>query len=353
MAVTFQRETRTIPIVFTSVSDPIGAGLVTSLARPGGNLTGVLQYETGIAGKWLAMLKEIAPGLARAALLCNPSTTAYDYWLQAARAAAHTLTVELVPTPVMSAADMEQAIASFAHVPNGALLLPPDATTIIHRDVIIALAARHRLPAVYALRVFVSAGGLMAYGTNQVEQFRQAASYVDRILRGAKPADFAPIGDRLGLEGNGGGGRSHGLWRKLCRALPSRGKSCTQDPAGNEPRGPSGRASDQVRAGAEPPDREDDRYRSAADAARPRRRGDRMIGRREFITLIGGAVTWPLAARAQNRDAARRIGVLGPSSADDADYQARHSAFLQELQKLGWTIGHNLQVDYRYGAGDA
>jgi len=190
IAVTFQRETRTIPIVFTSVSDPIGAGLVTSLARPGGNLTGVLQYEAGIAGKWLAMLKEIAPGLERAALLCNPSTTAYDYWLQAARTAAHALAVELVPTPVVSAADIEQAIASFAHVPNGGLLLPPDATTIIHRDVIIALAARHRVPAVYSLRVFVSAGGLMAYGTNQVEQFRQAASYVDRILRGAKPADL-------------------------------------------------------------------------------------------------------------------------------------------------------------------
>src|SRR5262245_16060552 len=104
--------------------------------------------------------------------------------------AAHALAVQLVPTPVVSAADMEQAIAGFAHVPNGALLLPPDSTTIIHRDVIIALAGRHRLPAVYALRVFVSAGGLMAYGTNQVEQFRQAASYVDRILRGAKPEDL-------------------------------------------------------------------------------------------------------------------------------------------------------------------
>jgi putative tryptophan/tyrosine transport system substrate-binding protein len=185
-----QRQTSTVPIVFVQVSDSVGSGFVAGLARPGGNLTGVLQYEAGIAGKWLSMLKEIAPALARAALLCNPSTTAYDYWLRAARTAAHTLAVELVPAPVVSAADMEQAIAGFAQVPNGALLLPPDATTIIHRDVIIALAARHRLPAVYALRVFVSAGGLMAYGTNQVEQFRQAASYVDRILRGAKPADL-------------------------------------------------------------------------------------------------------------------------------------------------------------------
>jgi putative ABC transport system substrate-binding protein len=190
IATAFRRETRTIPIVFSSVSDPIGAGLVASLARPGGNLTGVLQYEAGIAGKWLAMLKEIAPQLERAALIGNRSTTAFDYWLEAATTAAPTLALELVSRNVASAADIEQAIAGFARKPNGALLLPPDATTIIHRNLIIALAARHRLPAVYALRVFVAAGGLMAYGTNQVEQFRQAASYVDRILRGAKPADL-------------------------------------------------------------------------------------------------------------------------------------------------------------------
>jgi putative ABC transport system substrate-binding protein len=190
VVIAFQRETRTIPIVFASVSDPIGAGLVASLARPGGNLTGVLQYEAGIAGKWLAMLKEIAPRLERAALLGHPRTTAFEYWLQAAQAAAPTLAIELVPSRIESTADIEQAIAEFSRVPNGALLVPPDATTIINRDVIIALAARHRLPAVYSLRVFVAAGGLMSYGTDQVEQFRQAAAFVDRILRGAKPADL-------------------------------------------------------------------------------------------------------------------------------------------------------------------
>jgi putative ABC transport system substrate-binding protein len=191
-----QRESRTIPIVFVSVSDPIGAGLVASLARPGGNATGLLQYEAGIIGKWMAMLKEIAPNLNRAALVGNPGTTAFDYFLRASEAAAQSLAMELVPTRVKTAADIEHEIAAFARVPNGGLLLPPDSTTIVNRDLIIALAARHHLPSVYPVGVFVEAGGLMSYGTDQVEIFRQAASYVDRILRGARPADLpvqAPI----------------------------------------------------------------------------------------------------------------------------------------------------------------
>jgi putative ABC transport system substrate-binding protein len=185
-----QRESRAIPIVFVTVSDPIGSGFVASLARPGGNLTGLLQYEASITGKWLAMLKEIAPRLVRAAFVTNPKSTAYDYFLRAAKAAAPSLKIELVPSPIGTAADIERAIESLARVPNGGLVLPPDSTTITHRDLIIALAARHRLPAVYSVRVFVAAGGLMSYGTDQVEMFRQAASYVDRILRGAKPVDL-------------------------------------------------------------------------------------------------------------------------------------------------------------------
>src|SRR6266542_3025931 len=125
VAAAFQRESRTIPIVFMSASDPIGSGLVASLARPGGNLTGLLQYEEGITGKWLAMLKEIAPRLARAALVANPKTTAYDYFLRAAEAAAPSLTIELVPHPVETAADIERAIESVARAPNSGLLLPP------------------------------------------------------------------------------------------------------------------------------------------------------------------------------------------------------------------------------------
>jgi putative tryptophan/tyrosine transport system substrate-binding protein len=185
-----QRQTQIIPIVFLGVSDPIGSGFVAGLARPGGNLTGLMLYEAGIAGKWLAMLKEIAPGLERAALVANPKTTAYDYFVRNAKVAAASLGIELVPTPIASAAEIERSIESFAGMPNGGLLLPSDGTTIVHRDLVIALAARHNLPAVYALRFFVTAGGLMSYGTDFGEAFQQAASLVDRILRGAKPIDL-------------------------------------------------------------------------------------------------------------------------------------------------------------------
>ncbi len=190
IAAALQRETRSIPIVFVSVSDPIGAGFVANLARPGGNLTGLMQYEAGITGKWLAMLKEISPSLSRAALLGNPRTTAFDFFLRAAEAAAPSLSIELVPSRVGTSADIERAIVDFARVPNGGLLLPPDSTSILNRDLIISLAARHRLPSVYPLRVFVQAGGLMSYATDQVEILRQAATYIDRILRGAKPTDL-------------------------------------------------------------------------------------------------------------------------------------------------------------------
>lgn len=168
-----KRETSTIPIVFASVADPIGSGFVTSFSRPGGNLTGLLQYEEGITGKWLALLKEIAPNITRAALLANPKTAAFDYFLRSANNPAIDLSIEVVPTE-----------------PNGGLILPPDTTTVAHRDLITALAARHGLPAVYALRVFVAAGGLMFYGTDFAELSRQGASYVDHILRGAKAADL-------------------------------------------------------------------------------------------------------------------------------------------------------------------
>jgi len=190
VAVALQRESRTIPIVFVNVSDPIGSGIVASLARPGGNFTGVLQYEASVVGKWLAMLKEIAPRLERVALLANPKTSPYDYFLRAAEAAAPSLAIKMVPSPVATAADIERAINSLAAAPNGGLLLPADATIVINRDLIIALAARHKLPAVYPFHFMVAAGGLMSYGIDQVETFRLAASYVDRILRGNKPADL-------------------------------------------------------------------------------------------------------------------------------------------------------------------
>ena len=184
VAAALQRETRAIAIVFTNVSDPIGWGFVSSLAQPGGNLTGVIAYEPGIAGKWLAMLKEIAPRLTRAALVANPKTTAYDYFLRNAKAAAISLDIEVVPSPINGIADFEPAIESFARVPDGALLMVSDATLVAHRDVVIALAARYRLPAVYPWRYVVAEGGLMSYGVDVVDAFQQAASYVSRILRG-------------------------------------------------------------------------------------------------------------------------------------------------------------------------
>ena len=185
-----QQATSAIPIVFVNVSDPIGAGFIASLARPGGNFTGVLHYEVGILGKWLAMLKEIAPHLARAALMGDPKSPIYGYFLRAGEVAAQSLAIELVPAPVENGADIERSIESFARVPNGGLILPPDITTITHRDLILALAAKYSLPAVYPFRLFVVAGGLMSYGTDQINMFGQTASYVDRILRGAKPADL-------------------------------------------------------------------------------------------------------------------------------------------------------------------
>jgi ABC-type uncharacterized transport system substrate-binding protein len=189
VAVTFQRESRTIPIVFASVSDPIGSGLVASLARPGGNITGLLLYEEGITGKWLAMLKEIAPSLSRAALIANPDRTPYDYFVRSAKSVASSLAIELAPSPVKDAADIERAIVSFSQEANGSLVILPGTATE-HRNLVIGLAARQRLPAVYYARFFVTAGGLMSYGTDFADQSRQAASYVDRILRGARPADL-------------------------------------------------------------------------------------------------------------------------------------------------------------------
>jgi putative ABC transport system substrate-binding protein len=190
VAAALQRTTRTIPIVFVNVSDPIGSGFITGLARPEGNLTGVLHYEPGIVGKWLALLKEIAPTVERVAVVANPKTTSYDYFFKAAQAAAPSLAIALVPSPVGSADDIERVIEAFAGEPNVGLLLPADSTTVGHRDLIIAGAARHRLPAVYAFDYFVKAGGLIAYGTDQVEMFRQVGSYVDHILRGDKSTDL-------------------------------------------------------------------------------------------------------------------------------------------------------------------
>jgi putative ABC transport system substrate-binding protein len=185
------RQTRTIPIVFADVADPVGAGFVASLNRPGGNITGLMLFESAVPGKWLTLLKEIAPRLKRAALIGNQKTTAYDYFLRAAAAAAPKLGLDVVPGRVESAADIERAVETIAREPGGGLVVAPDQTMLRHRDLLIALAARHHLPAIYPERVYASAGGLMSYGmADLVEPFRQAAAIIDRILNGARPADI-------------------------------------------------------------------------------------------------------------------------------------------------------------------
>jgi putative ABC transport system substrate-binding protein len=193
VAAAFQRETRTIPVVFIGIADAVGQGFVPSLAQPGGNLTGLTMFEASVSGKWLGMLKEIEPQLARAGFVANPKTAPYyDFYLRGAKTVAPSLAIEPVLTPIENeAADVERAISAFAHaVPKGGLVVLGDSTNDAHRDLIISLAARHRLPAIYWHRFFVSAGGLMSYGVDWVHEFGQVAFYVDRILRGAKPADL-------------------------------------------------------------------------------------------------------------------------------------------------------------------
>jgi putative ABC transport system substrate-binding protein len=187
-----QMETRTIPIVFAYVIDPIGAGFVASLARPGGNFTGLMAYDPSTVGKWLGMLKEIAPQTARVALLGNPKTAVYyDYLLGAAQAVAPSLGIEAVPSHFENdPADIERAITAIAGIPNSGMVALPESTTTVNSNLIIALAAHNRIPAVYNFKFQVRAAGLMSYGIVAADHYRQAAFYVDRILRGAKPAEL-------------------------------------------------------------------------------------------------------------------------------------------------------------------
>jgi putative tryptophan/tyrosine transport system substrate-binding protein len=182
--------TRTVPIVFVQVIDPVGAGFVVSLARPGGNATGFTIYEYGMSGKWLELLKEIAPRMARAAVLRDPAIASGIGQFAAAQAVAPSLGVELSPVDVRDAGEIDRAVTAFARSPNGGLIVTASALATRHRDLIIALAARHRLPAVYSYRYMVVAGGLVSYGPDSLDQYRRAAGYVDRILKGEKPSDL-------------------------------------------------------------------------------------------------------------------------------------------------------------------
>jgi len=181
--------THAVPIVFVQVADPVGAGFVGSLAQPGRNATGFASFEYGISGKWLELLKEIAPGVKRAAVIRTLATAAGPGQLGAIQAAASSLGVEVSPIDVRDAAEIERAITRFAHSSNGGLIVTAG-SAFNHRELIITLATRHRLPAVYSDYIFVTDGGLMSYGPDRLDQFRRAAAYVDRVLKGEKPADL-------------------------------------------------------------------------------------------------------------------------------------------------------------------
>jgi putative ABC transport system substrate-binding protein len=189
-AVAALQATRTIPIVFLAVIDPVGAGFVESMARPGGNATGFTNYEYGISGKWLELLKEVAPRLTRVAVIRDPALASGSGQLGALQAVAPSFGVELSPVSVRDAPEIERAVTAFARSANGGLIVTGSSLAFVHRELIVTLAARHKLPTVYSLRLFVTDGGLISYGPDRVDQYRQAAGYVDRILKGEKPADL-------------------------------------------------------------------------------------------------------------------------------------------------------------------
>jgi putative ABC transport system substrate-binding protein len=188
--VAMQEVTRTLPIVFVNVTDPVGAGYVASLARPGGNLTGFITFEYGMSGKWLELLKEIAPRVTRAAILRDPSLPVGIGQLGAIQSAAPSLRMETSPIDVRDAGEIERAITDFARAPDGGLIVAASPGALINRKSIIAMATRHKLPAVYFQSEFVKEGGLISYGPDVIAQYRRAATYIDRILKGEKPGDL-------------------------------------------------------------------------------------------------------------------------------------------------------------------
>jgi ABC-type uncharacterized transport system substrate-binding protein len=180
---------RAVPIVFPA-ADPVGAGFVDSLARPGGNATGFMVFEYSLAGKWLELLKQIAPGVTRVAVLRNPASPTGIGQFGAIQAVAPSLRMEVTPVNMLDSGDIERTVAAFAHSANGGLIVAAGGQAEVHRDLIMTLAMRHKLPAIYYERFFVAAGGLISYGPDYIDQYRRAAGYVDRILRGEKPADL-------------------------------------------------------------------------------------------------------------------------------------------------------------------
>ena len=284
-----QRMTESVPIVFVQVTDPIGDGFVASFARPGGRITGLTNFEPTMGGKWLEILKEIAPGVVELELLFNPQTSpgGGSFYSRQIEAAAATFAMQPIPMPLRNASEIEPAVAEFARNSNSGLVICLDSFMNVHRKLIMGLAARHRLPAIYPFRYFAAEGGLVSYGVDRDDLYRRVAAYVDRILRGAKPADL-PV-----------------------------------------------EAADEIRTCDQPQDREGARPRRAAIAARPRRRGDRMKTARVHHASRRRGGGWPLAARAQQPERMRRVGVLMYTTPDEPESQARIAALAQGLAGSG------------------
>ena len=185
------QQTRTIPIIFANVSDPVGSGFVAGLPRPGGNVTGLIDIDASMAGKWLGLLKEVAPRVARVAFLFNPATAPFaEYYVTPLKAAAVSFAVEAIAAPVRNTSELESVVAGHAREPDGGLIVMPEAFMNVHRAEVTSLAAHYRLPAVYPRRFFAEVGGLLSYGNDQSDNFRRTATYADRILHGAKPNEL-------------------------------------------------------------------------------------------------------------------------------------------------------------------
>src|SRR5262249_23381241 len=293
-------------IVFGMAQDPVKLGLVASLARPGGNLTGVNFLLTELAAKRLEMLCAMVPTAKRSAVLVNPAqATNTESTLQEVQAGAQAIGLQIRVLNVGTNREIDAAFASFEHERPDALFIGSGSLFNGRRVQLTQWAAHHRIPASYAGREFVEAGGLVSYGSNSDEAYRQCGGSVCRILQGGKPADLA------------------------------------------------GREVNQVGFGDQRPNCQNARPHRAGQTTRTCGRGDRVSNRREFITLLGGmAVAWPLAARAQQFKRKRRIGVLMAHAESDAEFHDYLSAFRRGLPKLGWMEGRNIQIESRWGALD-
>ena len=290
-----RQATHTVPVVFAQSVDPVGNGFVDNMARPGGNTTGFIQFEYSLAGKWLELLKEVAPGITRVGVVREPGIAGVGQWV-ILQAVAQSAGVELKPIGLANAAAIERDVSAFARTPNSGLVVVVSASSLVHRELIVGLAARHQLPAAYAYRTFVESGGLISYGPDVAGQYRRAAGYVNRILKGERP------------------GR------------------------------PAGAGADQVRSCDQSQDRQGARPLSAAVAARASRRGDRMK-RRAFIVALGGAAAWPVAARAQ-QPTTLVIGFVRSTSR--SPFENLDNSFQIGLKEAGFIDGQNVTIVYRY-----